>query len=84
MSLYLYLYFYFNQIDDGNKYIFNSFDVNINCNNICFTNSKHKLIINKNKCIDNCYTDNAYKFEYNNFCYPTCPPRTKNYYNIYY
>ena len=71
-------------INDRNKYIFNSLDVKINCNNICFTNSNHKLIKNKNECINNCYSDNTYKFEYNNFCYPTCPSRTKNVNNNYY
>ena len=71
-------------INDSIKYIFNSLDVKINCNNICFTNSIHKLIKNKNECINNCYSDNTYKFEYNNFCYPTCPSRTKNVNNNYY
>ena len=33
----------------------------------------YKLIINKNKCIDNCTKDNIYQFEFNNSCYNICP-----------
>jgi len=47
-----------------------------NCSDICFTNQKSKVIFNKKKCIDNCYNDNDYKFEYNNACYESCPKGT--------
>jgi len=49
---------------------------NNNCSDICFTNQKSKAIFNKKKCIDNCYNDNDYKFEYNNECYESCPKGT--------
>ena len=33
----------------------------------------NKLILNKNKCIDECKNDNIYKFEYENRCFLNCP-----------
>ena len=49
-----------------------------NCSDVCFTNSQHKLIKEKNKCIDECHNDDTYKIEYNNICYKTCPNGTHN------
>ena len=49
-----------------------------NCSDVCFTNSQHKLIIEKNKCIDECHNDDTYKIEYNNICYKICPNGTHN------
>ena len=46
------------------------------CNNICFTDLNHKLIIEKHKCIDYCSNDDAFKYEYNNICYISCPEGT--------
>ena len=39
------------------------------CLYICLTNSSKKYIIEENKCLDNCYDSNGYKFEYNSICY---------------
>ena len=36
----------------------------------------NKLIKEKNKCIDNCFNDNIYKYEFNNSCYLKCPNNT--------
>ena len=36
----------------------------------------NKLIIGKNKCIDECKNDNIYKYEYNNNCFEKCPENT--------
>ena len=36
-----------------------------------------KKIIEKKKCIANCYNDDYFKLEYNNICYNSCPKRTK-------
>ena len=47
---------------------------NFHCNETC--PKKYKLIINKTKCIDNCYNDNIYQYEYNNTCYLKCPDDT--------
>ena len=47
-----------------------------NCSDYCFTNPKSKIIFDKKKCIDNCYNDNEYKYEYNNICYKSCPNGT--------
>ena len=41
----------------------------------------NKLIKEKNKCIDNCYNDNIYKYEFNNSCYLKCPNNTIYYEN---
>ena len=44
-----------------------------NCLDVCLTNSNKKFIISYNRCLDNCYDDNSYRFEYNKICYETCP-----------
>ncbi len=44
-----------------------------NCNNDCFVYSPSQLIVEKNICVDFCYKDENYKFEYNNLCYESCP-----------
>ena len=47
-----------------------------NCSDICFSNTK-KIIIELNKCVEDCNTDNSeYKYEYNNKCYIKCPNGT--------
>ena len=38
---------------------------------------KNKLIIEKNKCIEDCIKDDIYKLEFNNTCYKSCPKGTK-------
>ena len=43
---------------------------------LCFSPSQ--LIVEKNICIDFCYNDDIYKFEYNNLCYKSCPNGTHN------
>ena len=37
-----------------------------------------KLITEKGKCIDECYNDDLYKFEFENICYEQCPIGTIN------
>ena len=37
----------------------------------------NKLILEKNKCIDECFNDNIYKYEYKNKCYKSCPEGTE-------
>ena len=37
----------------------------------------NKLIIEKNKCIEDCTKDDIYKIEFNNTCYKSCPKGTK-------
>ena len=51
---------------------------NSNCSDNCFTFSPSQLIVEKNICIDFCYNDDIYKFEYNNICYKSCPNGTHN------
>ena len=57
-------YYYF---DENNDYQCTS---NYSCP------ENYKLIIHKNKCIDECYKDETYKLEYENICYETCPQYT--------
>ena len=38
-----------------------------------------KLIVSRNKCIDNCKNDNKYIYEYNNECFEICPEGKKLY-----
>ena len=46
------------------------------CNNTCFTNVENRFIIEKNECIDQCYNDGTYRYEYKLICYITCPKGT--------
>ena len=52
-------YYYYN---DEHKYL---------CISSCSVINS-KLIINTNKCINNCENDGIYKYEYNNICYEDC------------
>ena len=57
------------------------FYFDLNNNHYCTSKKEcpkeqNKLIIEKNKCIDNCYNDDIYKYEYNNICYKECPNNT--------
>ena len=40
-------------------------------------NRKKKYISSKNKCINNCFEDDNFKYEYKNICYYECPHNTK-------
>ena len=57
------LYYYF---DDSNEF---------HCNQTC-PQKYNKLIIEKNKCIDDCKRDEMFKYEFNNTCYQKCPNGT--------
>ena len=37
----------------------------------------NKLILEKNKCVDNCYKDEYYIYEFRKKCFNECPPNTK-------
>ena len=58
-------YYYFNE---NNEYICTE-------NETCYGNYNN-LIIEKNKCIDNCSNDDTFKFSFNNICYIECPNKT--------
>ena len=45
-----------------------------NCSHSCFLNPKY--IIETNECVDYCYNNNKYSYEYNNRCYMSCPNGT--------
>ena len=45
-------------------------------NEIC-PEKYNKLIMHKNKCIDECKNDNIYQYDYKNVCYKNCPNGTK-------
>jgi len=47
-----------------------------NCSDACFTNVENRFIVEKNACIDQCYNDGTYRFEYKYICYITCPKGT--------
>ena len=47
----------------------------INNNSTCFLNN-HKLIKEKKDCIENCMSDDDYKYDYNEICFLNCPNDT--------
>ena len=51
-------------------------ELNIDCENNCFK-KPFKLIEEKGSCVQDCNSDNTYKYEYNNKCYKdNCPEGT--------
>ena len=57
-------------------YYFNSYGVYGCTNTYQCPIETHLLIRNKNKCIDNCYKDNIYKYQYSGECFEKCPEET--------
>ena len=57
-------------------YYFNESYNNYRCTEINKCPEKYKLIKQKNKCINQCKSDNIYKYEYNISCYEKCPNDT--------
>ena len=58
----------------NNYYYFDELNI-FHCSERC-TDKFNKLILDKNKCIDECINDDIYKYEYNNKCYKKCPENT--------
>ena len=56
-----------------NYYYFDEFNKYKCTNRKTCPDSRRKLITEKGKCIDECYNDDTYKYEYNNECYKKCP-----------
>ena len=48
---------------------FSSSNLKVNCSELCFDNSQKKYIPEKNICMNNCFNDDIYIYEYNNKCY---------------
>ena len=46
------------------------------CQKLCIMISK-KFILDKEMCVDNCYNEDIYKYEYQDICYSECPIRTQ-------
>lgn len=49
-----------------------------NCSDTCFSSEKYNIILEKNKCVKKCSSDDTYKYEYNGFCYESCPNNTNS------
>ena len=70
-----------NDDDDNNAIILNQLsNFKKNCSDICFM-PERKIIPHISKCTMNCEMDDIYKYEYNNFCYQSCPNGTYYSYN---
>jgi len=52
-----------------------TFNITNKCSDICFSESK-KIIKEEKICVLNCSDSDNYKYEYNNFCYQSCPNGT--------
>ena len=48
-----------------------------NCRDICIDYNSKKFIKDENLCIENCSSNEKYKYEYDNTCYNKCPSNTK-------
>ena len=51
-------------------------DNGYSCNDECFMESKFKKIYETKECLKECYNNSIYKYEYNNYCYKSCPKKT--------
>ena len=49
---------------------------NNNCSEFCLSYKQKKFIFETNECLFKCNNSNTYKYEYNNFCYISCPNGT--------
>jgi hypothetical protein len=47
--------------------------VSPDCNDPCFQEGNTKIILEKRECINKCFNDDDYKYDYNDICYKTCP-----------
>ena len=45
---------------------------------MCVENSQKKYNYEEKKCIESCYNDENYRFEFNNICHSSCPKGTHN------
>ena len=72
-------------IDDNKKYEFLDLLKNYeeNCEYICMGNSK-RYIREKSLCVDYCFMNDRYKYEYNFICYESCPSDTELIENTYF
>ena len=66
----------------GNSYFYFDEFNNYHRDNDCPINYD-KMIIEKNKCIDECKKDDKYKYEYNKTCYEYFPNRTYHIFNYH-
>ena len=57
-------------------YYFNSYGIYRCTENYQCHLEAYLLIRNKNKCIDNCFNDNIFKYQYSGECYEKCPEET--------
>ena len=53
-----------------------------NCSELCYANSQKKYVPGKNMCINNCFNDDTYIYEYINQCYTSCPKDIYYYYDF--
>ena len=67
-------FYYYYDKENGNQY-------QCTLDNKCPENYS-KSIEDKKRCIDSCYKDNIYKYEYSNSCYKSCPKGTILSFNI--
>ena len=68
--------------NDNDSFLLSNYSYENNCSYICQSKSK-KYIYENNNCVDNCFDDEIYKFEYNNKCYQKCPDGTYTINKIY-
>ena len=64
-----------NIISNKNISLILSSYIRSNCSNLCFINL-NRYIYEKNKCIDYCFNDDTYKYEYKGLCFISCPNET--------
>ena len=71
---------YTNCYNSCSNYLY--YDTNINTyhctESLKCPSNYNKLIIDKNKCVEDCKLDEKYKYEYLNECYIKCPNKTLN------
>ena len=60
--------------DSFTRNILSKYESKFDCNNLCF-GKNIKIDLKENKCVQNC-NESEFKYEYNHFCYETCPNKT--------
>ena len=66
----------YNESKMPSKFLEQAIKFENSCLKLCLMISK-KYILETEMCVDNCYSETYYKYEYNNICYSRCPNRTE-------
>ena len=66
----------YNESKMPNSFLVQARSYQNSCKQLCIMNNK-KYFFDKEMCVENCFDETVYKFEYQDICYTNCPIRTQ-------